>query len=482
MAQPLMLRKSLSELQSSGDDALHKSLNGLSITAIGVGGIIGAGIFVLTGVAAAQYAGPAVVLSFAVAGLACVFVGLCYSELATMIPVSGSCYTYTYATLGEFAAWIIGWDLVLEYAMGAATAAVGWSGYAVSLLASAGIHVPPQFASATGTAIKLADGTTVTGVFNAPAALIVVVISLLLIRGTRESSMFNNVMVALKLSVVLAFILIGIWHVDTARWVPFVPDNTGEYGHYGWSGVLRGAAVVFFAYIGFDAISTAAQEARNPQRDMPIGILGSLFVCTALYIAVSATLTGIIPYADLNVPDPIAKAVDAIGLGWFSVVIKIGALVGITTVILVLLFGQTRIFFTMSRDGLLPPIFSRVHPRFGTPFLSQALFGAVVALIAGMLPISLLGELVSIGTLFAFILVCGAVIYLRRAEASAHRPFRAPGVPVTPILGILFCLAMMVSLPWDTWLRLIAWMALGVVIYFVYSRHHSTAQKAAGTA
>lgn len=480
-ASGLAARKTLADIARAGaeegEHALSKSLGWFSISAIGVGGIIGAGIFVLTGTAAAQYAGPGIMLSFVIAGVACVFVGLCYSELAAMIPVAGSSYTYTYATLGEFAAWVIGWDLVLEYAMGAATAAVGWSGYAVSLLADIGLHLPPALTKATGATVKLADGTEATAVFNLPAAAIVLALTFMLIRGTRESARINNVMVAVKLAVVVAFIAIGVWHVDTSKWAPLIPENTGVFGEYGWSGVLRGAGVVFFAYIGFDAVSTAAQEARRPQRDMPIGILGSLLLCTALYVMVAAVLTGLVDYRELNVADPIAKGVDALGLGWFSAFIKIGALTGITTVILVLLYGQSRIFYTISKDGLLPGVFSRVHPRFGTPYLSQMLIGSCVALIAGVVPIGLLGEMVSIGTLFAFVMVCGAVLYLRRSDAGAERPFRVPFVPVVPVLGILMCLTLMAGLPLDTWIRLFVWMAIGVVVYFAYGRRHSVVQR-----
>ncbi|MET0313668.1 MAG: amino acid permease, partial [Hansschlegelia sp.] len=470
MTSALMNRKSLDELKAEddGEHKLTKSLNALSITAIGIGGIIGAGIFVLTGEAAAKYAGPGIMLSFVLGGIACTFVGLCYSELAALIPISGSSYTYTYATMGEFFAWIIGWDLVLEYAMGAATVSVGWSGYVVSVLNDIGVHIPAQLTKAPGTAIKLADGTDATALFNVPAAVIVLLLTFMLARGTKESATINNVMVAVKLAVVVGFILLGAFYVDTSHWVPFIPENKGTFGEYGWSGVLRGAGVVFFAYIGFDAVSTTAQEAKKPQRDMPIGILGSLFICTILYILVSAVLTGLVPYTELNVDAPIAKGVDAVGLGWFSAPIKIGALAGLTTVMLVLLYGQSRIFFTMSKDGLLPPLFSKVHPTAGTPYVSQYMIGGCVALIGGLLPISILGEMVSIGTLFAFALVCGAVIYLRRSDAEAHRPFRVPGVPVVPVLGILSCLALMAGLPLDTWLRLIVWMAVGLIIYFAY--------------
>lgn len=483
MASALTLRKRLEDL--TGDEEGHtlsKSLNALSIMAIGIGGIIGAGIFVLTGTAAANYAGPGVMLSFTLAAVACAFVGLCYAELSALIPIAGSSYTYTYATLGEFFAWIIGWDLVLEYAMGAATVSVGWSGYLVSILRDVGIYLPPQFTNSLGSEVKLVDGSTVTGLFNLPAAMIVLLLTFMLARGTRESATVNNVMVAVKLAVVVGFIVIGAFYVDTSHWSPLVPENKGAFGEFGWSGVLRGAGVVFFAYIGFDAVSTAAQEALKPQTDMPIGILGSLAVCAVLYVLVAAVLTGLIPYTELNVPDPIAKGADAVGMGWFTWPIKIGAIAGLTTVMLVLLYGQSRIFYTMSKDGLLPPMFSKVHPKFGTPYLSQYLIGSCVALIGGLFPISLLGEMVSIGTLCAFILVCAAVMYLRRSEAEAHRPFRAPAVPVTPILGILLCLALMAGLPLDTWIRLVVWMAIGLVIYFAYSRHHSVVQRRAGPA
>ncbi|GJE50354.1 putative amino acid permease YhdG [Methylobacterium tardum] len=476
----LMGRKSVDDILESGEgeQQLSKSLGALSITAMGIGAIIGAGIFVLTGTAAAQYAGPGIMLSFILGGIACAFVGLCYSEMAALIPVAGSSYTYTYATLGEFFAWLIGWDLILEYAMGAATVAVGWSGYVTSILKDVGIAIPAQFAHAPGTPI---DGGG-TALFNLPAVLIVALITILLMRGTKESARFNNIMVAVKLTVVVAFIALGWGHVNTANWSPLIPDNDGTFGHFGASGILRGAGVVFFAFIGFDAVSTAAQEARRPQKDMPIGILGSLAVCTILYVLVAAVLTGLVPYKDLNVPDPIAKGVDVIGIGWFAILIKLGALTGLTTVILVLLYGQSRIFFTMAQDGLLPKMFSHVHPTYQTPYRSQALIGAMVALVAALVPINILGEMVSIGTLAAFILVCGSVIYLRRTDRHMKRPFRAPAVPVVPILGILFCLLLMIGLPLDTWLRLVIWMAIGLVIYFFYGRKHSVLRRKEGNA
>jgi APA family basic amino acid/polyamine antiporter len=472
----LMARKSVSDIIASGEaegHSLAKTLGPFSITAMGIGAIIGAGIFVLTGTAAAHYAGPGIMLSFVIGGIACAFVGLCYAELAALLPVCGSTYTYTYATLGELAAWIIGWDLVLEYAMGASTVAVGWSGYVVSLLHNIGIDFPPAFAAAPGTQVKLADGSAVAGIVNIPAALIIGILTAMLMLGTKESARLNNVMVAIKLAVVLAFILLGVGFIHTANWHPFIPDNTGEFGHFGWSGVLRGASVVFFAFIGFDAVSTCAQEAKRPQRDMPIGILGSLVICTVLYVVVSAVLTGLVPFAELGVPDPIAKGVDVIGVGWFSVLIKLGALVGLTTVILVLLYGQSRIFFTMSNDGLLPPLFSRVHPRLHTPYLSQLMIGLIVAVVAALTPIDILGEMVSIGTLFAFVLVCGAVVYLRRSDAEVARPFRVPNVPWVPLLGILFCLLLMAGLPLLTWTRLIIWLLIGLVVYFGYGSRRS---------
>ncbi|CAM5775592.1 amino acid transporter [Labrys miyagiensis] len=477
----LMARKPVADIIAEGDEGgghtLSKTLGPWSITALGIGCIIGAGIFVLTGTAAAKYAGPSIMLSFVIGGIACAFVGLCYAELAALLPVSGSTYTYTYATLGEIFAWIIGWDLVLEYAMGASTVAVGWSGYIVSLLHNFGLNIPPQYAAAPWTLAKLPDGTTVEGIVNLPAALIVLLLTAMLIGGTRESARVNNIMVGIKLLVVLAFIVLGFGYVTPANWHPFIPDNTGDFGSFGLTGVMRGASVVFFAFIGFDAVSTAAQEARNPQTDMPIGILGSLLICTILYVAVAGVLTGLVPYTQLNVPDPIARGVDVIGLTWFSVLIKIGALAGLTTVILVLLYGQSRIFFTIARDGLLPHMFSHVHPTLGTPYKSQLLIGVIVAIVAALTPIDILGEMVSIGTLFAFVLVCGAVIYLRKSDAEVARPFRTPAVPVVPILGILFSVALMVFLPWETWLRLIVWLVIGLALYFAYGRSHSVLMK-----
>ncbi|HQT76756.1 MAG: amino acid permease [Rhodospirillales bacterium 20-64-7] len=469
-------RKSLDAIAKSADghgSGLTRTLGPFSLIGLGIGCIIGAGIFVLTGKAAASYAGPAISLSFILSGVACAFVGLCYAELAAMIPASGSAYTYAYATVGEIFAWIIGWDLILEYAMGASTVAVGWSGYFTSLLDGFGVHLPAAWVNATGTVVKLADGASVTAIFNLPAALIVAGLTALLMLGTRESTRVNNIMVAFKLFVVVAVIVVGAMFLNTHNWVPFIPANTGSFGNFGWSGILRGASVVFFAYIGFDAVSTAAQEAKRPQRDMPIGILGSLVICTILYILMALAMTGLVPYQKLGVADPVAVAIDATGIGWLSVLVKFAALAGLTTVIFVLLFGQARILFSMATDRLLPPLFSQVHPRFRTPLLSQGVIGVIVALIAGCFPIGLLGEMVSIGTLFAFLLVCLAVIHLRRHEPSTKRPFRTPGVPVVPLLGMAFSLLLMIGLPLATWLRLVVWLAIGLVIYFGYGHRHS---------
>ena len=472
----LLARKSVADIVASADTPGHrvpKVLGAASITAMGIGAIIGAGIFVLTGTVAALNAGPAIVISFVLAAIACCLVGLCYAELSALLPVSGSTYTYTYATLGELAAWVIGWDLILEYTMGSAAVAVGWSGYFNNLLGMAGLSLPPRFAAATGQTVVLADGSSITAIANLPAAAIVLLITVLLVGGTKESVRLNNIMVALKLTVIVAFIGLGAFHVQSANWQPFIPENTGTFGSFGVSGIMRGASIVFFTYIGFDAVSNCAQEARRPQRDMPIGILGSLAIATVLYIAVAAVLTGLVPYPQLNVPDPVAKGVSAIGYEWFSLFISLGALVGITTCILVLLYGQSRILATMANDGLMPPVVGRLHPRLGTPWISQITIGIVVALTAAVAPMDALDELVGVGTLFAFILVCAAVIYLRVIDPNVHRPFRVPSVPWVPLLGILSCLGLMAGLESASWVRLVGWLAVGLVIYFAYSRYHS---------
>ncbi len=472
-AKNYFTRKSLEALlarhEAEEGEGLKKTLGWASLLALGIGGIIGAGIFVLTGTAAAKYAGPGVMISFLLSGLACTFVALCYAELAAMIPVSGSTYTYAYVTLGEVFAWAIGWNLVLEYAAGAATVAVGWAGYFTRVLSGLGLTLPPELASAY---FATAVPGEPHGLFNAPAAAIVLLLTWLLVRGTTESSKFNNIIVAIKVTVVLLVIFVGAAYVNVDNWTPLVPENSGEFGAFGWSGVVRGASVVFFAYIGFDSVSTAAQEAHRPQRDVPIGILGSLVICTVLYIAVAAVATGVVSYRELNVPDPIALAMDRTGATWVSWVVKFGALAGLTTAILVLLFGQTRVFYAMAHDGLLPPIFARLHDHYRTPAISQIMIGVIVAIAAGLLPIDLLGEMVSIGTLAAFALVCMAVIYLRIHEPERVRPFRAPGCapafPWTPTLGIVSCFALMIALPLDTWLRLVIWTGIGLAIYFGY--------------
>jgi APA family basic amino acid/polyamine antiporter len=457
------------EAEVSGSPQLARDHSALSLIGLGVGATIGAGIFVLTGTAAAQYAGPGLMLSFVLGGIACAFVGLCYAELAAMIPVPGSTYAYTDATLGRFWAWIIGWDLVLEYAMSAAAVAVGWSGYVQSLLGDAGLRLPPALTASPGT--PLPGGGT--GLLNLPAAGLVLALTFLLVRGNRETNRVNLAMVVLKVAIILAFVGIGAAYVNTALWTPLVPENTGTFGEFGWSGVLRGAGVVFFAFIGFEAISTAAGETRNPQRDAPIGVLASLAICTLLYVAVAAVLTGLVPYPALNVPDPIAKAVDTIGLGAFAIVVKVGAILGLTTAALAALYGQARIFYAMARDGLLPPAFARVHPRFRTPATSQGVIGLATALVAALVPIDVLGELVSIGTLFAFIMVCVAVLVLRRTRPGQPRPFRVPLAPLVPILGILSCFVLMSGLPGDTWARLALWLALGLAIYLAYGRRRA---------
>jgi len=480
---------------------LRRALGALNLTMLGIGAIIGAGIFVLTGTAAAQYAGPAIVLSFVLAGMGCLFAGLCYAEFSAMIPIAGSAYTYGYATLGELVAWIIGWDLILEYLFGAATVAVGWSGYFVALLRdNLGIHLSPAWTQAplsvvgthtlvrnlmcidpNGAAVAAANGACVAGsvlqpgIINLPAILLVGLMSTLLVIGIKESASFNNVIVFIKVAIVILVIGFGFMYVQPANWHPFIPTNTGEFGHYGWSGIARGAAVVFFAYIGFDAVSTAAQEARNPQKDMPIGILASLAICTVLYILMALVMTGLAHYQDLNVPQPVYVAIAAAGpaLKWLTYFINIGAILGLASVVLVMLMGQPRIFFSMSRDGLLPAVFGKVHPKFQTPYITTIVTGVVAAAVAGFFPIALLGELVSIGTLLAFVIVCFGVMILRYVRPNIPRPFRTPAVPLVPILGILICGYMMYTLPNDTWIRLLVWMAIGLLIYFGYSVQHS---------
>jgi len=495
----------LSEAQHEGEHSLKRVLGPVNLVALGVGATIGAGIFVLVGTVAALNSGPAVVLSFLLAGVGCIFAGLCYAEFASLIPIAGSAYTYGYATLGEIFAWIIGWDLIIEYAFGAATVASGWSGNIISLLQDFGIHFPPQLTTTPGVELVLygqrwqplaavtqalaaagVDPGTLPhtrGLFDFPAFFIVMLVTVILVVGIRESANLNSAIVFIKVGTVVTFILIAAAFVSrhpehaTANWTPFIPPNTGEFGHFGWSGIARGAGAIFFAFIGFDAVSTAAQEARNPQRDMPIGILGSLGICTVLYIAMGALLTGVVHYSQLNVAAPVAVGIDATGVRWGSLVVKTGAFAGMSTTMLVMLLGQSRIFFSMSRDGLLPAWAGRVHPRFRTPWISSILVGLFVGVFAAVVPISTLGQLTSIGTLLAFVIVCAAVLLLRKRRPELPRPFRTPFVPAVPLLGIGISLLMMFSLPLDTWIRLLVWLAIGLVIYFAYGRHHSRVQR-----
>lgn len=475
----LFATKSINSLLADTQDdknALKRTLSRWNLISLGVGAIIGAGIFVLTGQAAASYAGPAVVLSFVVAALACAFAGLCYAEFASMIPIAGSAYTYAYATLGEFIAWIIGWDLILEYLFGASTVAVGWSGYVVSFMKDFGITIPSAISSAPFFYNAATGDWSMTGaVINFPAVFIVAVVTTLLVIGIKESANFNNIIVLIKVVVILLFIGFGMSYVVNENLTPFIPANTGEFGHFGWSGIFRAAGVIFFAYIGFDAVSTAAQESKDPQKDMPWAILGSLAICTLLYILVGFVMTGIVKFPSLNDPAPVAVAVNTAGEGmaWLRMPIKIGAIAGLSSVILVMLMGQPRIFFSMSRDGLLPKSFSKVHPRFKTPYTTTIVTGGVAMVVSGLFPIGILGELVSIGTLLAFVLVCGGILVLRYKRPELHRPFKTPLFPVIPILGVLASLGVMATLPRDTWIRLILWMAIGIVIYFLYGRFHS---------
>ena len=473
--------KSIASLQreasAEGAGTLKRALSALSLTTLGIGAIIGAGIFVLTGQAAAQYAGAGVSLSFVVAFFGCLFAGLCYAEFASMIPIAGSAYTYAYATLGEFLAWVIGWDLILEYLFGAATVAVGWSGYFGALLKDFGIVLPAGWMQAPYTWTAQNELVhNAGGIVNLPAMVLVGLMTLLLVIGIKESAMFNNFIVGLKIVIVFLVIGFGAMYVNTANWHPFIPPNTtGDFGHFGYSGVLRAAAVVFFAYIGFDAVSTAAQEAKNPQRDVPIGILLSLGICTVLYILMSLVLTGLANYTTLNVAHPVSVAIQAVGpaLAWLEWIVDLGATLGLASVVLVMLMAQPRIFFSMSNDGLLPPAFAKVHPKYRTPYIPQILTGIVAAVVAGLFPVGLLGQLVSIGTLLAFAIVCAGIIVLRKRSPEMPRPFKTPMVPLVPILGIIFCVGLMLGLGMDTWIRLIIWMLLGLVIYFTYSVKHS---------
>lgn len=480
MAKQLWIKKPLDQLlsESSGEgNQLKRTLGAGSLVALGIGAIIGAGLFSITGGAAANQAGPAITISFIVAALGCAFAGLCYAEFASMIPVAGSAYTYSYATLGEFVAWIIGWDLVLEYAVGAATVSISWSRYLIKFLEGFDVHLP----------VALTVGPWDGGMINLPAVFIVVLMSLLLMKGTQESALVNGIIVALKVAVVIVFIILGWKYINESNYTPYIPDNTGTFGEYGFSGIIRAAAIVFFAYIGFDAVSTAAQEAKNPKRDMPIGILASLAICTILYILFAHVMTGVTSYTSFKGQDgiaPVAVAIESMGTPnsagvlvpdypWLNRAIIVAILAGYASVILVMLMGQTRVFFSMSKDGLLPRVFSAVHPKFQTPVKSNLMFMLFVSLFAAFIPARVVGEMTSIGTLFAFILVCIGIIVMRKQMPDAPRAFKTPLVPLIPILGVATCFFMMAFLPLDTWIRLIVWMIIGFDVYLWYGISNS---------
>ncbi len=446
----------------SGEHQLKRTLGPVNLIALGIGAIIGAGLFAITPVATHDNAGPAVVFSFLIAALGCAFAGMCYSEFATMIPIAGSAYTYAYATMGELLAWIIGWDLVLEYAVGAATVSVSWSSYLIRLLAHFGIALPQ----------KLTASPLEGGLVNLPAIFIICLISAILMIGISESAWVNGLIVALKVTIVMLVIGLGWAYINRANYVPFIPPNTGAFGHFGWSGIMRAAGMIFFAYIGFDAVSTAAQEAKTPQRDMPIGIIGSLIICTVLYVLFAYAMSGIVNYKDMT-PTAIYDAINKTKYAWLSTGVIVGILAGYTSVILVMLLGQSRVFFSMSRDGLLPKLFSDVHPKFKTPWRSNLLLMVFVSLFSGFLPIQSLGNMTSIGTLLAFVIVCAGVMVMRRTQPDLPRPYRTPLVPLVPILGILVCLGMMAFLDVETWIRLVVWLVIGFAVYFGYSRYHS---------
>lgn len=474
----LFAKKNLTDLvhEASGEHELRRALGPWNLITLGIGAIIGAGIFVITGQAAAQFAGPAIVISFVLAAITCAFAGLCYAEFASMIPLAGSAYTYSYATLGELIAWIIGWDLILEYAFGAATVAVGWSGHLGAFLGDVGLPLP-KMPQATLTAF----GTAIHLKFDYVGFVVILLITAVLVIGIKESANFSTAVVLLKVAVVCIFITLATaflsshsWHPN--HWHPFIPANTGERGHFGWSGIFRGAGVVFFAYIGFDAVSTAAQEAKNPRRDMPIGLLLPLVICTVLYIGVSALLTYLIPYNQLNVPDPVVQGIRVTGQQWATFLVELGALAGLASVMLVMLLGQSRVFYAMSRDGLLWPWAAKVHPRFKTPYISSLVVGLVVAILAMLLPLNVLDEMTSVGTLLAFVLVSAGVLVMRKTHPQLDRPFKTPFVPLVPILAITCSGVLIISLAWATQIRLIAWLLIGLFIYFNYGRKHSKVQ------
>ncbi|MEY4966818.1 MAG: hypothetical protein RL274_2401 [Pseudomonadota bacterium] len=454
---------------------LKRALGPFQLIGLGIGIIIGAGIFVSTGTTAANFAGPGVVISYLIAGFGCALAGLCYAEFSSMIPVAGSAYSYTFATFGKFLAWLIGWDLILEYLAAASAVAVGWSGYFNGMMADFGIHLPAHL-STSPVVWNVNQTFGLSGaVMNLPAFFLILFLTALLVIGIRASATFNGIMVLLKLAVVMLVIGFGLQYITMENLTPFIPENTGTFGEFGWSGIVRASGVVFFAYIGFDCVSAAAQEAKNPQRNMPIGILGSLALCTVLYVLMCIVMTGVTPYTNLGVSKPVTVAVQAMGpqLNWLVPLVNFGATLGLATVVLGLLLGQSRIFYAMSRDGMLPQIFCKVHPNFRTPYLSTILIGIVAALLSAFLPENLLIELVAIGTLAAFVLVCFSVIILRKTHPNVPRPFRTPWVPIVPIGGMLVCFGMMAGLPLDTWIRFVVWGLLGLVVYFFYARKHA---------
>src|SRR5271154_5980728 len=462
--------------KEASEEGLVRALGIPALIAFGIGGIIGTGIFVLTGVAAAEHAGPAIVLSFIIAGIGCMFAGLCYSEFATMVPVCGSAYAYSYATLGEFVAWFVGWNLILEYMVACSTVAVGWSRYFIKLLDHFGINfIPDWLSSAPFEAAEVGYQVHRTSAYlNLPAIFIVAAATALCYKGIKESAVVNTIIVAIKVSIVIAVIVFGAMYVNPANWVPYIPANTGTFGEFGWSGILQASAIIFFAYIGFDGVSTVAQEAKDPQRGMPIGMLGSLAICTVLYILMSSVMTGLVPFKQLNDAAPVVVALEAHRqLAWLTTWVIWGALFGLTSVIITMIIPQARIWLTMSHDGLLPKFFGAVHPKFRTPHKSTLITGIAAATFGGLLPINILGELVSIGTLTAFIVVCIGVLVLRYSRPELPRPFRVKWVWFTSLMGVFFCSGMALSLPNGTWLRLVLWSVLGILIYLLYGYKHS---------
>lgn len=472
----LWSRKSIKNILADserGTTQLRRTLGIPDLIMLGIGMIIGAGLFSITGIAAAENSGPAIVISFIIAAIGCAFAGLCYSELSTMIPVSGSAYTYTYATMGELPAWIIGWTLVLEYAIGASAVAISWSAYVSDWLDDLNLSLPYDWVASPWQAVRLPNGELKYGLVNMPAVFIIVVISLLLIRGIKQSALINSLLVVIKVCVVIIFIAIGIAYINPANYDPFIPENTGNFGEYGWSGIFRAAGIVFFAYIGFDAVSTAAQEAKNPQRDMPYGIIGSLVICTVLYVLFSYVMVGLVNYKDLKVAAPVAVAIDKTPFWWLNWMVKLAILAGFTSVIIVLLLGQSRVFYSMARDGFLPSYFSDLHPKYQTPWKSNMLLCLFISIIAAFSSLELVGEMTSIGTLLAFVIVCIGVLILRYTHPEYPRPFRTPWVPLVPLAGVIVCMSMMVSLQIDSWIRLILWTVIGLVIYAYYGRQHA---------